>query len=157
VEAEVPSVGRTAQGVKGMGVKGPDKVVGMLMVRRDAYVLTVTEDAMGKRIPVGEFPLQKRGGMGNLVTPSSGPVARTVAALEILDADEVTLITLGGQAIRVAADEIPERGRRTQGRKLVKLRGGDRVVEVTRSQGGGGEPAAPVPLAGDPQLDLLGE
>ncbi|HSG06957.1 MAG TPA: DNA gyrase subunit A [Longimicrobiales bacterium] len=155
-EAEVPAVGRTAQGVKGMGLQGSDKVVGMLMVRRDACVLTVSEDAMGKRIPVGEFPLQKRGGLGNLVTPSGGSTTRTVAALEVLDADEVMLITGGGQVTRIAADEIPEQGRRTQGRKLMKLPAGDRVVEVTRTQGGGGEPA-PAPLLGDPQLDLLGE
>lgn len=155
-EAEVPVQGRTAQGVKGMGLQGSDKVVGMLMIRRDACVLTVSEDAMGKRIPVGEFPLQKRGGMGNMVT-ASGAKSKTVAALEVLDADEVMLLTLGGQVVRVAADEIPEQGRRSQGRKLTKLVGGDRIVEVTRTQGGGGEPAAPVPLAGDPQLDLLGE
>jgi len=155
-EAEVPSVGRTAQGVKGMGLKKPDTVVGMLMIRRDACVLTVSEDALGKRIPVSEFPLQKRGGMGNLVTASGGASARTVAALEVLDADEVMLITGGGQVTRVAADTIPEQGRRTQGRKLMKLPAGDRVVEVTRTQGGGGEPA-PAPLLGDPQLDLLGE
>ena len=65
------------------------------------------------------------------------------------------LITGGGQVVRIAADEIPEQGRRTQGRKLMKLPAGDRVVEVTRTQGGGGEPA-PEPLLGDPQLDLLG-
>jgi DNA gyrase subunit A len=155
-EAEVPPVGRTAQGVKGMALKGSDTVVGMLMIRRDACVLTVSEDALGKRIPVGEFPLQKRGGMGNMVT-ASGAASKTVAALEVLDADEVMLITGGGQVTRIAADEIPEQGRRTQGRKLMKLPAGDRVVEVTRTQGGGGEPAAPAPLMGDPQLELLGE
>ena len=155
-EAEVPSVGRTAQGVKGMGLQGADQVVGMLMIRRDATVLTVSEDAMGKRIPVGEFPLQKRGGMGNLVTASGGSQARTVAALEVLDTDGIMLVTAGGKVTRIAADEIPVQGRRTQGRKLMKLPLGERVVEVTRTQEGGGDPT-PAPLTGsDTQLDLLG-
>ena len=155
-EAEVPLVGRTAQGVKGMELKGSDEVVGMVLIRRDANVLTISEDGFGKRIPVGEFPLQKRGGMGTMVSSSDGP--KVVAALEILDADEVMLITAGGQVTRVSADAIPLQGRRTQGKRVAKLPGGDRVVEVTRTQGEGGEPAPP-PLSESPggQLDLLGE
>ncbi|HSW30681.1 MAG TPA: DNA gyrase subunit A [Longimicrobiales bacterium] len=157
-EAEVPSVGRTAQGVKGMEVRGSEEVVGMVLIRREANVLTVSEDAVGKRIPVDEFPLQKRGGMGTLVTPSGGSESRVVAALEILDADEVMLISAGGQVLRVGADAIPVQGRRTQGRKIAKLGAGDRVVEVTRAQGGEGGPSPEPALSGSEggQLDLLG-
>jgi len=152
-EAEVPVVGRTAQGVKGMSIKGGDRVVGMVLIRRDANILTVTEEAQGKRIPVGEFPLQKRGGMGTMVTTGGG--GSVVAALEVLESDEIMLISAGGKVNRVAADQIPVQGRRTQGRKILKLPAGDRVVEVTRTQGDGGEPAE-APLSGTPQLDLLG-
>ncbi|NJD20679.1 MAG: DNA gyrase subunit A [Gemmatimonadetes bacterium] len=157
-EAEVPVVGRSAQGVKGMEVKDSEQVVGMVLIRRDANVLTVSEDAVGKRIPVNEFPLQKRGGMGTLVTPAGGAESRVVAALEILDTDEVVLISAAGQVIRVAADAIPVQGRRTQGRKVAKLGAGDRVVEVTRAQGGDAGPAPAPALVGseDGQLDLLG-
>jgi DNA gyrase subunit A len=155
-EAEVPGVGRTAQGVKGMELKEAEEVVGMVLIRRDANVLTVSEDGVGKRIPVGEFPLQKRGGMGTLVTASSGAEARVVAALEILDTDEVVLITAAGQVLRAAAGDIPMQGRRTQGRKLVRLGAGDRVVEVTRTQGGEDDPRPLPVLAGEGQLDLLG-
>jgi DNA gyrase subunit A len=152
-ESEVPVVGRTAQGVKGKSIKGGDQVVGMVLIRRDANILAVTEEAQGKRIPVGEFPLQKRGGMGTLVTSGGG---RVVAALEVLESDEVMLISAGGKVNRVAADLVPVQGRRTQGRKILKLPAGDRIVEVTRTQGDGGEPAE-APLSGTPQLDLLGE
>jgi DNA gyrase subunit A len=155
-EGEVPSVGRTAQGVRGMSLKGEDEVVGMLLIRREANVLTVTEDAMAKRIPVGEFPLQKRGGMGNLVTTAAGASAKVVAALEVLEADEIMIISAAGHVSRVAADTVPAQGRRTQGRRVVKLATGDRVVEVTRTQGGGGAPASPALGSGDSQLDLLG-
>ncbi len=153
-EEDVPVVGRTAQGVKGMAIKKGDAIVGMVLIRRDANILTVTDDGQGKRIPVGEFPLQKRGGMGTMVT-SAGAGDRVVAALEVLDADEIMMISSGGQVSRVAAEDIPIQGRRTQGRKVLKVPKGDRIVEVTRTQGGGGEPAE-VPLSGEGQLDLLG-
>lgn len=91
-----------------------------------------------------------------MVSASEGP--KVVAALEILDADEVMLVSAGGQVLRVAADSIPVQGRRTQGRRLARLAAGDRVVEVTRTQGEGGEPAPPPALSGgDGQLDLLGD
>jgi DNA gyrase subunit A len=154
-EGDVPLVGRTARGVKGMDLKGSDEVVGWLLIRREAAVLTVTEDGTGKRTPVGEFPVQKRGGMGTLVTSSPGG-AKLVAALEVLDTDEVMVISSGGKVLPVSADAIPVQGRRTQGRRLVNLPSGDRVVEVTRAQEGGGAPAED-PLGGvDGQLDLLG-
>jgi len=59
-ESDVPELGRTAQGVKGMDLKGEDGVVGMIVIRREAQVLTVSDDGMGKRTPVAEFPLQRR-------------------------------------------------------------------------------------------------
>jgi DNA gyrase subunit A len=162
-EGEVSVVGRTAQGVKGMELAEDDRVVGMLLIRRDATVLTVTDGAQGKRTPVGEFPLQKRGGKGTLALPSGGDGGALVAALEVLEADEVMLISAGGTVTRVRADTIPVQGRRTRGRKLLTLPAGDRVVEVTRTQGGGGapEPAGGVAAVADDedgrdQLDLLG-
>ena len=68
-EADVPVVGRTAQGVRGVGLDGEDVVVGMVVIRRDAHVLTVTEDGSGKRTPVSDFRLQKRGGLGSPSRP----------------------------------------------------------------------------------------
>jgi DNA gyrase subunit A len=157
-EDQISVVGRTAQGVKGMSLKGDDEVAGMLMIRRDATVLTVSEDGMGKRTPISEFPLQNRGGMGNLAVPSGGKNAPIVAALEVLEADEVMIVTAGGQVTRAAADSVPVQGRRTQGKRMAPVEKGDRVVEVTRAQGRGGAPARD-PVGGDDgegQLDLLG-
>jgi DNA gyrase subunit A len=134
-EEDVSVMGRTARGVKGIDVKGGDHVVGMVMVRRDASVLTITDRGMGKRTPVSEFPLQKRGGMGTLALPSSGDVGKLVCGMEVLDGDTVMVVTAGGVVTRLTGGEIPEQGRRTQGTRLVKLGSGDRVVEVTRGQG----------------------
>ena len=162
-ESDVGVVGRTAQGVKGMELKGDDEVVGMLLIRREADVLTVTDDGSGKRTPVAEFPLQKRGGMGTLAVPS-GATSDVVCAIEVLEEEEVMAISAGGTVTCVAVSEVPVQGRRTQGRRVVSLAPGDRVVEVTRTQERSSrddssqedrsreEPAA----EGDEQLDLLG-
>jgi DNA gyrase subunit A len=158
VEDDVSVVGRTAQGVKGIDLRDDDEVVGMVLIRRDAAVLTLTEDGMGKRTPVGEFPLQKRGGLGTLAVPGGERAARVVSALEVLDADEVMVITAAGQVARVAASSVPLQGRRTQGRRLLDVARGDRVVEVTRAQGGDGS-ASPGEAGSDEdeQFDLLGD
>jgi len=160
-EEEISVVGRTAQGVRGMTLKG-DEVVGMLMIRRDSTVLTVSEDGSGKRTPVSDFPLQKRGGLGTLAVSGGADASPIVCALEVLEADEVMIVTAGGQVTRAAADSVPIQGRRTQGRRMVEVRTGDRVVEVTRAQGRGGAPAhesvgADDTLSpdGEGQLDLL--
>ena len=140
-EDEISVVGRTAAGVRGMALKGDDRVAGMLLIRRDATVLTISEDGLGKRTEISEFPLQKRGGQGNLAMPSGEQNAPIVCALEVVEADEVMIVTAGGQVTRAAADSVPIQGRRTQGKRITTVDGGDRVVEVTRAQGRGGAPA----------------
>ena len=151
-EDQISVVGRTAQGVKGMALKGDDEIAGMLLLRRDATVLTVSEDGLGKRTPVSDFPMQNRGGMGNMAVPS-GSVSPIVCALEVVEADEVMIVTAGA-----AADSVPVQGRRTQGKRMVTVEGGDRVVEVTRAEGRGGAPASAQAALGESegQLDLLG-
>jgi DNA gyrase subunit A len=129
-------MGRTAQGVKGIDLKGKDRVVGAVPVRREAALLTVIESGWGKRTPLAEFPIQKRGGLGTLAVPGSeGKGGALVGALEVVESDEVTVVTSSGGAISLAASKVPEQGRRTRGSKVVRLAAGDRVVEVTRSIG----------------------
>ena len=173
-ESDLSVLGRTAKGVKGIDLKGDDAVVGMLLIRRDAWVLSVAEDGRGKRTEVGDFPLQKRGGLGTLAVPS-GDATVLVSALEVLEGDEVMVVMASGKVTRLHADKVQSQGRRTQGRPLVQPATGDRVVEVTRAYSetvgrrGEAEVAAdeesegseerPDPEAGDVvsagQLDLL--
>ena len=162
-EVDVPVVGRTAQGVRGVDLHEGDAVVGMVVVRRDAQVLAVTEDGRGKRTPVGDFPLQKRGGLGSLAVPAGGDALAVVGAMEVVGGDEVMLVTASGHVTRLAAEGIPEQGRRTRGGILVKLAMGDRVVEVSRaastsggSESGEVEPVAASPREEEDQSDLFG-
>ena len=139
-ESDLSVLGRTAQGVKGIDLKGDDSVVGMLLIRRDAWVLSVTEDGKGKRTEVSDFRLQKRGGLGTMAVPTGDATAPgaargtvLVSALEVLEGDEVMVVMASGQVTRLRADEVRAQGRRTQGRPLVRPAADDRVVEVTRA------------------------
>ncbi len=154
-EDEVSLVGRTAQGVKGMGLRGKDEVVGMILIRRDSSVLTVSEDGLAKRTSVSDFPLQKRGGLGTLAVPGGEKASPVVCALEVVEADEVMVVTAGGKVTRAAADSVPVQKRRTLGRRLVEVGKGDRVVEVTRAEGRGGAPARDLEGEDQGELDLL--
>ena len=168
-ESDLSVLGRTAQGVKGIDLKGDDSVVGMLLIRRDAWVLSVTEDGKGKRTEVSDFPLQKRGGLGTMAVPTGdgtvpGAARGTVlvSALEVLEGDEVMVVMASGQVTRFRADEVRAQGRRTQGRPLVRPAADDRVVEVTRaySENVGAKSEVQAGNEGNEgrvgQLDLLG-
>ena len=162
-EAEVPVVGRTAQGVRGVDLQERDVVVGMVVVRRDAHVLAVTEDGRGKRTSVGDFPLQKRGGLGSLAVPAGKDAQAVVGAMEVLSGDEVMIVTASGHVTRLAAEQIPVQGRRTSGGSLVELGRGDRVVEVSRAaptsggtESGEGEPIAAGSGDEEDQSELFG-
>jgi DNA gyrase subunit A len=142
-ETQISVLGRTARGVKGMGLKGDDGVVGMLLVRREAQVLTITEDGFGRRTTVDEFPLQNRGGLGTLVFGGSGEQSTLVSALEVVEGEDLMVVTAGGKVFRLLVDDIPEQHRRSRGKRLVSLPVGDRVVEVTRASGKAADEAAP--------------
>ncbi len=137
-EDQISVLGRTAQGMKGMGLRGEDAVVGMLLVRRDAQVLTVTETGIGRRTPVDEFPLQNRGGLGNLALPAGEEAGALISALEVVGEEEVMVVSAGGKVVRVKAREVPVQHRRSKGKRIVGLAAGDKVVEVTRASGGKG-------------------
>ena len=166
-EDQISILGRTAQGMRGMGLRGDDAVVGMLLVRRDAQVLTVTETGIGRRTPVDEFPLQNRGGLGTMALPSVEEGGRLVSALEVVGEEEVMVVSAGGRVMKVKAGDVPVQHRRSKGKRMVELAGGDQVVEVTRSSGGKGSQRDSSPLPPDgggdggrgdtrEQMELLG-
>ena len=138
-ESQVPPTGRVTQGVKGIGLRKGDGVIGMVVVRRDASVCTVTANGYAKRTPIGDYPAQNRGGLGTItldVTDRTGPL---VAVKELLEGDEIMLVAADGTAVRLGADDVPVQGRATQGKRLAKL--DTPVVEVARVAREGGDGA----------------
>jgi len=146
-EREVSVVGRAAQGVKGIGLRGDDEVIAFIVALREASVLLVTETGAGKRTSMAEFPVQRRGGLGMRAMPVKGPGGGLVAALEALEDDKVVLVSAVGSVTAVPAVEVALRRRTAPIRPIVDLGPGDRIVDVTRLYG---DP----PPAG-PRFDLL--
>ncbi|MCY4646316.1 MAG: DNA gyrase subunit A [Gammaproteobacteria bacterium] len=135
-EGQVPVMGRAAFGVKGIGLRGDDLVVSALLIRRAGTVLAVSDQGWGRRTDVNDYPLQKRGGLGVLMTPPGGGDGRLIGAIEVLDQDAVMLVTAAGRITQVAAGDVPVTGKGARGSRLAQVEVGDRVVRVTRTQGG---------------------
>jgi DNA gyrase subunit A len=152
-EADIPQVGRTAQGVIGVRMKASDRVVGMVVVRREATLACVTAAGFAKRTPIGEFRVQGRGGQGMAALSVSERTGPLVGAKELLEDDELMVVTAGGVASRLRASEIPIQGRATQGKPMVRVPAGDRVVEVSRVAAERSDRRRPV----DTALDAVGD
>jgi DNA gyrase subunit A len=155
-EADVPSVGRTAQGVRGIQLRSDDAVVAMVVVRRDATLCTVTALGYAKRTGINDYPVQRRGGLGTITLDVSDKTGPVVAGKEVLSGDELMVIAASGAATRVASDDIPIQGRATQGKRVLPVGAGDRVVEVARvaSDSDSDDPASGNRLTRE-QLDLM--
>ena len=131
-QSEIPAMGRVTQGVRGMQLRKGDGVVGMVVVRRDATLCTVTERGYSKRTELAEYPAQKRGGLGTITLDVTDKTGSLVAAKELLAGDELMVIAASGRATRIRAEEVPVQGRATQGRRVLPIGNADRIVEVAR-------------------------
>ena len=131
-ESDVREMGRDTTGVKGIELRPEDIVVGMVVIKRDATLLVVTEKGLGKVSDVSEYRVQKRGGKGILTLNRTERTGNVVALMEVLPEDEMILITKQGILIRSSAAEVRKTGRNAQGVKLVTLDSGDAVITVAR-------------------------
>jgi DNA gyrase subunit A len=131
-EADVREMGRTTRGVKGVELRSGDEVVGMVVVRRDATLLTLSQLGMGKRTRIDEYRTQRRGGIGLINLRVSEKTGTVVGVKEVTDSDELIFVTRNGVVNRQLAREIRTIGRATQGVRLVNLDKGDAVVDVAR-------------------------
>jgi DNA gyrase subunit A len=147
-------MGRDTTGVKGIELRPADQVVGMVVIKREATLLVVTEKGLGKCSEVSEYRVQKRGGKGIKTLDLTAKTGHVVALMEVVPEDELMLMTKGGIAIRTKVSEIRVTGRIAQGVKLVALDDQDVVSAVARvipedKDEGEGEGAADAPEAGD--------
>ena len=131
-EQDVREMGRDTTGVKGIELRSGDVVKGMVVVKREATLLVVTDKGMGKCSPIDEYRVQKRGGKGIITLNRTDKTGDVVALKEVLPEDELMLITRQGVVIRMPVKGIRVSGRNTQGVKLVHLDAGDAVRDVAR-------------------------
>jgi DNA gyrase subunit A len=129
-EEDVRSMGRPAAGVKGITLEQGDAVVAASIVVPDATLLVAGENGIGKRTAFDEYRVQSRGGKGIITMKTGDKTGGVVGALTVKDADEIMLITVGGQMVRTFVKDIREAGRNTQGVKLVNLDAGDKLQGI---------------------------
>ena len=131
-ETKVRDMGRAAYGVRGIDLKDGDYVVGMVVIRRESSLLTVTENGFGKRSEIADYRVTNRGGKGviNIRMPERN--GEVVAIMEVVDGDELLLITQRGIMNRLAISSIRTIGRATQGVRLMSLGAEDKVIDVAR-------------------------
>jgi DNA gyrase subunit A len=132
--------------VRGIQLEDDDRVIGMVVIRRDATLLVVTEKGLGKRSELSEYRVQHRGGKGIITLKRTDKTGDIVALKEVQPDDELMMITRHGVIIRLPVEGIRVIGRNTQGVKVMNLDAGDTVVDVARvvkeDEGGTEEAAA---------------
>ncbi len=131
-EQDVRPMGRFVQGVRAITLRGEDEVIGMEVCRPNATILTVCENGYGKRTSIDEYRLTRRGGIGVINIKTTERNGKVVAIKEVLDDEELMMITLKGTTIRCPVKDIRVIGRNTQGVRLINLEEGDRVMDVAR-------------------------
>ena len=132
-EGNIRPSGRKTMGVKGIKLGSKDDyVVGMLVVRREGTILVATEKGMGKRTDVIQYRTQTRGGKGVMTMRCTEKTGNMVNIMEVVDSDDLIIITDSGVLMRQPVAAIRTIGRVTQGVKLVKLDEGTSISSITR-------------------------
>ena len=130
---DLRSMGRIAQGVRAIKLAEGDEVVSMNIKGDETYLLVVTENGFGKKTSFNNFKNQNRGGKGvkcHKVTDKTGKLVDTLP----VDLDnDIMMVSLSGDMIRLSVRDISIMGRNTVGVKLKNLtEDGDRIVSVTK-------------------------
>ncbi len=132
-ENNIRASGRKTMGVKGITLSSKeDYVIGMLVVRREGTILVATEKGMGKRTDVIQYRTQTRGGKGVMTMRCTDKTGKMVNIMEVVDSDDLIVITDSGVLMRQPVAAIRTIGRVTQGVKLVKLDEGASISSITR-------------------------
>ena len=137
-ESKVRTMGRTARGVRGMRLPEGQEIISMLIPEAGAQILTASERGYGKRTAMEEFPRRGRGGQGVIAMVSNERNGKLVGAVQVLDGEEIMLISDQGTLVRTRVSEISSLGRNTQGVTLIKLAKDETLVGLERVQ----EPSA---------------
>ena len=132
-ETNVRASGRKTMGVRGIRLSSVDDyVVGMLIVKREGTILVATEKGYGKRTDVIQYRTQTRGGKGVLTMRCTEKTGKMVKIMEVVDSDDLIVITDAGVLMRQPIAAIRTIGRVTQGVRLVKLDDGSLISSITR-------------------------
>ena len=136
-EQEIRVMGRGAGGVRAIRLGKKDRVVGAVALRRSGTtILVATEKGFGKRSATEEYRVSHRGGKGIITVKTTEKTGKMVSIREVLESDDIVVVTSGGIVIRQHASEIRLAGRNTQGVRLIKLGEKDTVSDVAAVMAG---------------------
>ena len=140
--------GRSSKGIKGIELVPNDQIVSLSIIDNDKtkknaknnineksaikatekYILSITENGFGKKTSHKDYRVTNRGGkgiIGIINSPRNGNIA---SSFPVFEGDEIMISTNKGRVIRVAVKEIRSAGRNTQGVRIIKLSGDEKVV-----------------------------
>ena len=142
--------GRSSKGIKGIQLKDKDKVISLSILDNtnidtktikkdkkiksgvDKFILSVSENGYGKRSSYLDYRVTNRGGKGIIGIINSARNGNVSSSLVVNDSDEIILSTDKGSIMRCAVKEIRVAGRNTQGVRIKKLSGNEKVVSVIK-------------------------
>jgi DNA gyrase subunit A len=133
-ESKVRAMGRQAAGVQAIRLKNGDAVTSMDVVEKDGSLLVVTSTGFGKQTPLQNYAAKGRatGGISTIDQKALKEIGKIVAARVVQKADDLTIITSMGVAIRIKNKDVKQAGRATKGVHLIKPQDGDYVASVAR-------------------------
>ncbi len=135
-ESKVRVMGRTATGVRGMTLDGPeDSVVGMICMRANTQddVLVVSEQGMGKRSALEDYRVTNRGAKGVKTMNITEKTGKLISIRNVNDGNDLVIINKSGIIIRLRVKDLRVMGRATQGVRLINLeRKNDEIASVCK-------------------------
>ncbi|MBQ3334905.1 MAG: DNA gyrase subunit A [Eubacteriaceae bacterium] len=129
---DVRAMGRTSMGVRGIGLRADDEAVGMDVLTGGDYILCVAEKGYGKLTKDSEYRIQGRGGKGIQTYRCTPKTGYLVGFCVLEDGGELMMINNEGVVIKLRGDDISKVGRSTQGVRLMRLKGEERIVTICK-------------------------
>ncbi len=144
--------GRSSKGIKGINLSNDDSIVSLSIIDQDIgkkngklnkdekseikakekFILSITKNGFGKRTSHYDFRVTNRGGKGIIGIVNSERNGNVSSSFPVNEGDEILISTNKGRVIRVAVKEIRIAGRNTQGVRIIKLSGDEKVVSATK-------------------------
>ena len=132
-ESDIRATGRKTMGVRGIRLgSSRDRLIGMIVAAAEGTVLVASSKGLGKRTNIDQYRIQKRGGKGVITLKTNNKVGKMVSILDVVDSDDLMIITNKGVMIRQSVEHIRTIGRNTQGVKLLRLDEGAQISSITK-------------------------
>ena len=142
--------GRSSKGIRGVNLSDNDEIVSLSIIdhfkkpngktksdkseieAKQKYIFSITENGFGKRSSNYDFRVTNRGGKGIIGIVNSKRNGNVSSSFPVNEGDEIIISTNKGRVIRVAVKEIRIAGRNTQGVRIIKLSGDEKVVSAIK-------------------------